>query len=385
MVSVPVPDDPRSLRPLAAVPALDEFARTNDPILIVEDETISRDLLAKILRFNGYTCYTAADATEARAILAATPVALVLADVTMPGDSGLDLVTGIIDDSPHTATVLVTAIDDSKLAEIALSVGVYGYIVKPFEPTEILIGVSNALHRRRLEIEASAHRVSLERQVRERTAELEKTISDLKAARDEINSSREETIQRLSIAAEMREPSIGAHIERMSSMCELICKRTGTPALHCDVVRLGSLMHDVGKIGIPDSILLKPGSLTSEETAIMRKHAEIGHRILSGSSASVLRVAASIALTHHEWFDGSGYPQGLVEAEIPLEGRIAAIADVFEALTSDRVYRPAFSFEEAVGMVRSGRGSQFDPELLDLFLESLDAVAAITDRISLEA
>ena len=163
----------------------------------------------------------------------------------------------------------------------------------------------------------------------------------------------------------------------MSRYCALLAAKVGLGAERVDLIRVASPMHDVGKIAIPDSILLKPGSLDAEERRVMERHTEIGYQILSGSRAELLRLAADLAWTHHERFDGSGYPRGLARAEIPLEGRIAAVADVFDALTTDRVYRKAMPVEEAVGLMAAERGRHFDPEILDLFFASLDDVDAI--------
>jgi PAS domain S-box-containing protein len=191
-----------------------------------------------------------------------------------------------------------------------------------------------------------------------------------------LRRSREETIRRLSRAAEYRDDETGAHIERVSRYCELIAISLGLDPERCEQLRIASPMHDVGKIGIPDAILLKPGPLNAEERAEIERHAEIGHCILNGSDAALLDLAATIAWTHHERWDGHGYPRGLEQEEIPLAGRIAAVADVFDALTSHRIYRPAMSYPEAVAIMRSGRGSQFDPRVLDVFLEAESEIRA---------
>jgi PAS domain S-box-containing protein len=193
-------------------------------------------------------------------------------------------------------------------------------------------------------------------------------ISAEKQGEASLRRSREETIRRLSRAAEFRDDETGAHIERMSRYCELIGMRLGLDPRRCEQLRIASPMHDVGKIGVADAILRKPGPLDPDERAAMERHAEIGYRILAGSGAELLDLAATIARTHHERYDGTGYPRRLKGEEIPLEGRIAAVADVFDALTTDRVYRPAYSFAKTVAMMRDERGSHFDPVVLDSFL-----------------
>jgi PAS domain S-box-containing protein len=198
-----------------------------------------------------------------------------------------------------------------------------------------------------------------------------------KEAQTSLRRSREETIRRLSRAAEFRDDETGAHIERVSHSCELIASRLKLDPKRCEQLRIASPMHDVGKIGIPDAILLKPGPLNADERTEIERHPEIGYRILAGSGAALLDLAATIALTHHEHFDGSGYPRGLEQGEIPLEGRIVAVADVFDALTNHRIYRPAFSYAEAVATMEAERGSHFDPRVLDAFLPAEREIRAI--------
>jgi putative two-component system response regulator len=349
-------------------------------ILVVDDEEPIRRVIARLLQRNGYECETAGGAEEAMALLSEGDFALVLTDMDMPGTSGLDLINQIVEAFEDIATVMVTGMDDAKLAGTALKIGAYGYVIKPFEPNEILISVMNALRRRSLEIENRNHRLRLEQMVRDRTAELWEAIARLEKAEKDLRQSREETVQRLSIAAEFRDDETAQHIQRMSRYCSLLARKAGEDSERCDLIRVASLMHDVGKIGIPDQILLKPAALTPEERTIMEQHSEIGYRILAGSQSELLRRAAEIAWTHHERVDGSGYPLGIKGDEIPLEGRIAAIADVFDALTSDRVYKKAFPLGRAIEIMREGRGKHFDARLLELFLDSMDEVLVIRDQ-----
>lgn len=346
-------------------------------VLVVDDEEPIRKVLRRLLDRNGYDCMTAADADEARKLLRDKPFAIVLTDMNMPGVSGLDLIMQITAEYPDIATVMITGLDDAKLADAALEMGAYGYIIKPFEPNEVLINVANALRRRSLEIENRNHRVRLEQMVKDRTSELWNAIAQLENAEKELRLSREETIQKLSIAAEFRDDETGRHIERMSRYCGLLAGTMDEDSERVEILRLASQMHDVGKIGIPDQILLKPGPLTPDERVVIERHCDIGYRILVGSKSNLLNVASTVALAHHEKFDGSGYPRGLAGEEIPIEGRIAAIADVFDALTSDRVYKRAMPLGKALDVLREGRGTHFDPDLLDLFLSSFDSVVAI--------
>ncbi|MHB8531921.1 MAG: HD domain-containing phosphohydrolase [Solirubrobacteraceae bacterium] len=201
--------------------------------------------------------------------------------------------------------------------------------------------------------------------------EIEKRTGELKRALSELEIAQAETVQRLSMAVEFRDEDTGAHIERIGRFSVLLAEHIGMEPDFCERLRHSAPLHDVGKVAIPDAILLKPGPLTPEERAIVETHAEEGHRLVRGSSSSILDMAATIALSHQEKWDGSGYPRGLKGEAIPIEGRIVAVADVFDALTSDRVYRKAFSVEDAIQMMREQRGRHFDPILLDAFMEVL--------------
>ncbi len=353
-----------------------EFAE----VLIVDDEEAIRHILATLLEPQGYHCTLANNAREARDLLENREFHLMLCDVNMPGESGIDLVRHVLVGCPDTAVVMVTGIDSPGLANEALKAGAYGYVIKPFQGTEILINVANALRRRRLEIDNRAHRNNLEQIVRARTAALRQSLDWLERSQKELRLSHEETIQRLAIAAEFRDKSTAQHIQRMSRYCALLAQRYGLKEDHCELIRTASPMHDIGKIGTPDYVLLKPGKFTSEEFDVIAQHADIGYRILSGSDAELLKMAATIAWTHHERYDGSGYPRGLAGMDIPLEGRIAAIADAFDALTTKRVYKPAFPMDEAMSVMKNHRESHFDPELLDLFLDSTEGLLAIRDQ-----
>jgi CheY-like chemotaxis protein len=207
-------------------------------------------------------------------------------------------------------------------------------------------------------------REALEQEIDSRSSDLQRALSELEIA-------QAETVRRLSMAVEFRDEDTGAHIERIGRFSTLLAEQVGLEPDFCATLSHAAPLHDVGKVAIPDAILLKPGKLTAEERAIVETHAEEGHRLLRGSSSSILDLAATIALSHHEKWDGSGYPRGVTGEAIPIEGRIVAVADVFDALTSDRVYRTAFTVEEAVEMMLEQRGHHFDPVLLDAFMEVL--------------
>jgi putative two-component system response regulator len=262
---------------------------------------------------------------------------------------------------------MVTGADDRRSAETALANGAYGYMLKPFKPNELVINVTNALRRRSLEIENREHRSRLEQTVLERTATLRDTITQLESSESELRRLREETIRRLSWAAEFRSHETGQHILRMSLYCTLLGRLAGLDADRTEMIRIASPMHDVGKIGIPDRILLKPGALSPEEREVMEAHTEMGYRILSGSQVELLDLAAELALTHHERIDGQGYPDGLADDDIPLVSRIIAVADAYNAMTSDRPYRDAMPSRVARLRLAQAVDSQFDTAAVAAF------------------
>jgi putative two-component system response regulator len=344
-------------------------------VLIVDDDDTFRQSLTRILSGAGYVCLEASTSSEARDGLEADAnVVALLCDIQMPGESGLDLLATLAGDFPDLAVVMTTAVDDPGTAALAFETGAYGYLIKPFSPNEVLVALAGALHRRQLELDRSSEARALERNlVRMRT--LRGVLSGIE---DGTHGSHEEAnMERLARAVSLRDEETGGHIQRMSRYSALLANALGFGDEAAEEVRLAAALHDVGKIGVPDTILLKPGPLSADEYATMQRHALIGYQLLAGSTSPQLDVAAAVALGHHEWWDGGGYPKGLVGEENPLEARIAAVADVFDALTSHRVYRPGISVEEALDVMARLRGRQFDPALLDAFMGRLDDVAEI--------
>jgi putative two-component system response regulator len=318
----------------------------------------------------GFACAVAASVDEARSHVESAEPDLVLLDVGLPGESGLTLAREVAARDTRPAVIMVSGHDDAEIAGVALDAGAFGYITKPFRRNDLVIAVRNALRRRRDEIEQRSQQALLEERVVERTAVADDALTRLRVA-------HEETVLRLSKAIEYRDPETGSHIERMSHYCALLAVRFG---LDPDMVRVASRLHDVGKIAVADSILHKPGPLTPAERKEMERHAEIGYGLLRRSRSELLECAATIAWTHHERWDGSGYPRGLVGEQIPIVGRIAGVADVFDALITDRVYRPAVPVDQAIAMITAQRGRQFDPAVVDGFLEEAAEVEAIIAR-----
>jgi putative two-component system response regulator len=343
-------------------------------ILIVEDDAVARTSAARILEPH-YEVDLAVDAHEARGKLIGGLIDLLLCDNYMPGESGMDLVETVLSRDGDIAVVMVTSAGDPALVERAFEMGVYGYLIKPYRSGDLLITVSNALRRRQLEIKARAHERQLEQDVISKSLETERVRQLLRHSEESLENSRLETVHRLSFAVEMRDQVTGHHLSRMGTYCEEIARRLELPDQICDSIALAGQMHDIGKIAVPDHILLKAGPLTPPEREQMQTHAEIGRKILQGSESPLLQLAESIAWTHHEKFDGSGYPRGLSGEGIPQAGRIAAVSDVFDALTRDRPYRKAMPMAEAAVVMAEGRGSHFDPRVLDAFMSEIPMAA----------
>ncbi len=338
-------------------------------IAIIDDSDINLTLLKHLVAKLG-DCESLLF-QESRAELArcvANEPDLVLVDYMMPDIDGL----GVIEQfraAPGRAdipVVMITANDDKEVRYDALARGATDFLTKPVDTTEFRARVKNMLALR-----ASQKRLA------NRNAEL---ADEVRKATADIRAREQELLFRMSRAAEFRDPETGAHIQRMSHYSHIIARRLGLGSEAEELILQAAPMHDVGKIGIPDYILLKPGKLTPEEFEVMKGHARLGHELLANSGSHILQAGAEIAMTHHEKFDGSGYPDGLRGETIPLFGRIVAVADVFDALTSERPYKKAWALDHAADFLRDGRGQHFDPVCVDAFLAAWDEVLDVRAR-----
>lgn len=327
-------------------------------ILVVDDEPANVVLLEKMLGRAGYAhVSTEADGRSALAALAEGAFDLILLDLHMPGLDGFGVMTALRDmvaADDYLPVLVLTADVTRETKTKALSLGAKDFVTKPFDRDEVLLRVRTLLHTRSLHLELKRSNDTLAQKVRERTRDLEEA--------------QLETMERLAIAAEYRDDDTGEHARRVGEMAARVARRLGKSDDEIAQIRRAAPLHDVGKIGVSDTILLKPGRLTPEEFDAMKKHTSIGAKILSGSRSACLQMAEVIARTHHERWDGSGY-EGLAGEDIPLHGRIVAVADVFDALTSDRPYKSAWSAADALAEIKAQRGRQFDPQVVDAFLQ----------------
>lgn len=316
-------------------------------ILIVDDEVQIRNILKRALEREGHDCTLAANASEARKYLNKQAIDLVLCDVKMPGESGVDLVRHIGAEYENTSVIMVTAVEDPEVASTVLETGTYGYIIKPFSQNMILINVQNALRRQKLEIASRVYQQNLQQKVEERTIKLKKALNGV--------------IQAMGRTIEFRDPYTAGHQRRVANLAVAIAKEMGIPKDQLEWIHMAGKIHDLGKISVPAEILSKPGKLNGNEFAFIKTHPKVGYDIIADIEFSW--PLAQVILQHHERINGSGYPQGLSGEDILFEARILCVADVVEAMASHRPYRPALGIEKALSEISENKGVLYDPHV----------------------
>lgn len=347
----------------------DEFLSSK--ILIVDDQPSNVMLLEQILSQEGYTNILSTQyPKEVLGIYQKEKPELVLLDLNMPELDGFGVMEQLqeVETDSYIPVLVLTAVDHPAVRQRALTAGARDFLSKPFDVSEVICRIRNLLEVRILHNRHRNLNQILEAQVRERTQELEDT--------------RKEVIYRLGRAGEYRDNETGNHVIRMSQFSYLLSQKMGFPTKQCELILNASPMHDIGKIGIPDKILLKPGKLDHEEWEIMKTHVIKGVEILSGNDSELIRTARNIAWHHHEKWDGSGYPEGLKGEGISIEGRVVAVADVFDALTSERPYKKAWEVEEALDFMKEQKGKHFQPELIDAFLDIIPEAIKVRNQFA---
>jgi response regulator RpfG family c-di-GMP phosphodiesterase len=340
-------------------------------VLLLDDNPVNLKWLELLVqRLEQAQCASFTDPLAALEYARTHHVDLVVLDYLMPEMNGLQFIDafGAMEGTQSVPLLMITAHDEKDVRYRALEAGAYDFLLKPVDAAEFLARARNLLKLREASLRLADHAALLTREV--------------ELATREIRERERETVMSLVKAAGYRDYETGAHIARVGHYANLIAKGLQLSAQDQALMLDAAAMHDIGKVGIPDHILLKPGRLDEAEMAIMREHASLGYDLLKGSSSSLLQAGATIALGHHEKFDGSGYPQGLRGQDIPLFGRIVAVADVFDALTSERPYKKPWSLEDAADYLRAQRGLHFDPQCVDVFLAAWPEVLAIRQRFT---
>jgi cyclic di-GMP phosphodiesterase len=353
----------------------------DERILVVDDDGSIREIISSMLGHAGYDCLTVASSQEAIAALQTDDTfALLLSDIAMEGMDGLALLERVRRSHPQIPIVMVTAIHDISVALDAIHRGAYDYLLKPFEREQLLATVRRAIEVRRLKLENLAYQNKLEALVSAKTEVLQKTNADLERAMKELERSYDITLEALGDALDLKDAETEGHSKRVTAFTMAIARAMDLPLEEVRVIARGAFLHDVGKMAIPDAILRKPGRLTPEEQMLMREHAFLGYQMLR--RIPFLREASNIVYSHQERFDGSGYPRGLKSDQIPLGARIFAVADTFDAITSDRPYRAAQSISAARREIQRYSGLQFDPHVVETFLSiSEDLWQQLRDEI----
>jgi putative nucleotidyltransferase with HDIG domain len=332
-----------------------------DRILVVDDEEPIREIVASMLGTAGYACKQAGSGMEALAVLTSEEdFELMLSDLMMADLDGIGLLERTKEKYPDMPVVMVTAVHDISVALAAIRNGAYDYLLKPFEREQLLNTVSRALENRRLKVENRNYQTNLESLVKARTEQVQATLRELERSYDM-------TLEALGDALDMKDSETEGHSRRVTAYTIVIARAMGLPPEQIPTIARGAFLHDIGKLAIPDAILCKPSKLTTEEMAIMKEHCFKGYQIVK--KIPFLVEACEIVYSHQERYDGTGYPRGLKGEEIPLGARIFSVADTLDAMTVNRVYRPAQSYQAAREEIMRWSGRQFDPDVVKAFIE----------------
>lgn len=349
----------------------EKVRKEEQTILVVDDDYQVLETLLLLLSADGYKVVTAINAIEALARLEDREVQIVLTDIKMPGMDGIELAGRIHDRNPDLPVLIMTAYAEVEVAVGALKRGAFDFIFKPINNEQLVHALGKAAAFNVMKANERDYRLSLEAEVKKKTAEL----TDL----------NREIIHRLTVVAEYRDTDTGRHNFRIGRFSGILAEGLGLPTDFSETLFLASTLHDIGKVAVPDSILLKPGALSAEEFAVIKTHSEVGAKMLEDSAHAIIQMAETIALNHHERWDGSGYPNGLKGEETPIEARIVMLVDQYDALRAQRPYKKPFSHEEACRIILEGDGRtmphHFDPQILEVFRDKQAEFARVFDSL----
>jgi len=354
-------------------------------MLVVDDEPAAGAALRLRLERDGYEVDAATSGDEALRLLECGEYSAMLCDVRMPGMDGLALAASAVARDPRLAIILFSGAPDLDMAIAAMRAGAVDFLVKPLDHATIDRALQAGLQRRRALVESARYRERLEFEVRERTRQIGRVVEEMRETNRALGESYHESLAVLRRASAFRDNETAAHTERIRLFSVEVARALELPEESIRLVEAASPLHDIGKIGIPDGILRKPGPLTAEEFAVMKTHTVIGARIIGRRQTPLLRASREIALTHHEWWNGAGYPHGLAGEDIPLFGRIVAVVDAWDALTHVRCYKDALPAEESLDIIRRAAGTQFDPHVVEAFVERLPRLVEIEKEVGEES
>ncbi|MDF1875955.1 response regulator [Sulfurimonas sp. SAG-AH-194-I05] len=345
-------------------------------ILLCDDELMNRKVASKILKKEGFEVIEAVNGKEAISLLQHNKVDLILMDLMMPVMDGYEATKIIKSDEELSwiPLIVISALSDKDSIKKGLELGANEYITKPFDIIEFRLRVKNA-------VQLGAYQSMLRDNKSLLEAEVSKKTKELQTALQEIQQHEKDILAILGKVVDVRDNETSAHTVRVGHMAAVIAQKLGYSQDYCDLMRVAAPMHDIGKIAIPDNILLKPGKLDEDEFEIMKQHAQIGAEIFGQTTTPLLELASQIANTHHEKYNGLGYPNGLKGDEIPMSGAIVSVVDVFDALLSSRPYKKAFSMEKTLEIIQESSGSNFNPKIVDLFMENLDAILDVREQL----
>ena len=351
-------------------------------ILLVEDNFEARQQASKLLK-NFFEYITpAVDGQDGLKKFKSKKFDIIITDINMPNMDGIEMINRIRELDDEVPIIVLSAYDNSEYLMKTINLGVDAYIIKPLVLELFINAIKKVIKKVKLMYDNNSYKEELENMNSLLESQITQRIQEIVALNKEIKETQKEVLLTIGTIGEMRSKETGDHVKRVAQYSKLLALHYGLSEEEAEMIKEASPMHDIGKVGIPDAILNKPAKFTDEEYEIMKQHSQLGYDMLKNSHRPILKLAATIAHQHHERYDGTGYPQGLKGEEIDISGRITALADVFDALGSSRVYKPAWSDEDIFKLIKEQRGKHFDPKLVDIFFENIDKFLEIRDSFN---